>query len=164
MDGTLRLTGHSLRSTGAQGLISIGWRPDAVQLQGRWQSETVRIYTRDAALHAPDDLVALVAALCGVTREEVPPPPAPEPEPDNPPAGDWVLNVHTKMYHLASTVEGRARCGWLYAESGIRGHEPPPWHIVTCKQCVPVRRRRLKAAARDAAASVRRRSLPIEDP
>ena len=44
-DGTLRITGHSLRSTGAQGLISIGWRPDAVQLQGRWLSGTVRRYT-----------------------------------------------------------------------------------------------------------------------
>merc|ERR1711884_646818 len=85
VDGTLKLTGHSLRSTGAQGLISIGWRPDAVQLQGRWQSETVRIYTRDAALHSPDDLVALVAAVCGVTREEVPAAPAPDPEPDPPP-------------------------------------------------------------------------------
>ena len=163
-DGSFRLTGHSLRSTGAQGLISIGWRPDAVQLQGRWQSDTVRRYTRDAALHAPDELVALIMALCGVPREDVPPPPAPEPEPVEPPAGDWVLNTETSMHHLASSTEGRTRCGWLYARTGIRGREPPPWHIVTCKQCVPVRRRRLKAEAKAAAAAVRRRSLPIENP
>ena len=31
VDGTLKLTGHSLRSTGTQGLISIGWRPDATR-------------------------------------------------------------------------------------------------------------------------------------
>ena len=34
-DGSLRVSGHSLRSTGAQGLISLGWRADAVRLQGR---------------------------------------------------------------------------------------------------------------------------------
>ena len=34
-DGSQRVTGHSLRCTGAEGLIRLGWRPDAVQLQGR---------------------------------------------------------------------------------------------------------------------------------
>ena len=164
LDGSFKLTGHSLRSTGAQGLISIGWRPDAVQLQGRWQSDTVRRYTREAALYAPDQLVALMMALCGVSREEVPPPPAAEPEPPDPPAEEWILNAETGMYHVESSTEGRARCGWIWARTGVRGRVPPPWHLITCKQCVPERRRRLKASAQAAAASVRGRSLPLENP
>ena len=52
-DGSLRVSGHSLRATGTQGLISLGWRADAVHLQGRWLSEAVVRYTREAALHAP---------------------------------------------------------------------------------------------------------------
>ena len=54
-DGSERVTGHSLRPTGAQGLILMGWRADAVKLMGRWDSEAVRRYTRTAALHAPSD-------------------------------------------------------------------------------------------------------------
>ena len=34
-DGSERVTGHSLRVSGAQGLIRLGWHPWAVQLQGR---------------------------------------------------------------------------------------------------------------------------------
>ena len=110
-DGTQKVTGHSLRCTGAQGLIRLGWRPDAVQLQGRWLSEAVRRYTRDAALHAPSELAAVVMMLCGITKAEVPPPPVPEPEPAAPAPQEWVMNFRTSMYHLTSGAEGRARCG-----------------------------------------------------
>merc|ERR1711884_45609 len=65
-DGSLRVSGHSLWSTGAQGLISLGWRADAVQLQGRWESESVRRYTREAALDAPSYLAALLILLSGI--------------------------------------------------------------------------------------------------
>ena len=154
-DGSERVTGHSLRCTGAQGLVHLGWRHDAVQLQGRWQSSTVKRYTRDAALMAPSELVAVLMTLCGVPRTAVPAPPSTEPEPPAPASGDWVMNTRTSMYHLVTAEEGRARCGWLYASSGIRGAEPPPWHFLTCKQCAPDLRRRLKREAQADADRVR---------
>ena len=126
-DGSDNITGHSLRCTGAQGLIRLGWRQDAVQLQGRWQSEAVKRYTRDAALYAPSELAQVVMSLCGIVRSEVPAPPTPDPEPAAPTPQEWVMNLRTSMYHLASGAEGRARCGWLFAETGVRGSEPPPW-------------------------------------
>ena len=58
-DGSEKVTGHSLRCTGAQGLIGLGWRQDAVQLMGRWQSEAVQRYTREAALCAPSELASV---------------------------------------------------------------------------------------------------------
>ena len=139
-----------------QGLVQLGWRADAVQLQGRWESEAVRRYTRGAALHAPSELAAVVMSLCGITPAEVPPPPPAEPEPPAPAREDWVLNSRTGMYHLASPTEGRARCGWLFSHTGIRGGEPPPpWYFVTCKQCAPALRRRLKDEAQEAALELR---------
>ena len=147
-DGTLRVSGHSLRCTGAQGLIALGWRADAVRLQGRWESETVTRYTREAALYAPSELATLVMVLSGLARAAEVAPAADEPEPAEPADDDWILNVRTDIYHLASRVDGKARCGWRYSESGTRGRAPPPWHLVTCKQCVPALRRDLKATAR----------------
>ena len=49
-DGSERVSGHSLRVSGAQGLIRLGWHPWAVQLQGRWESDAVKRYIRDAPL------------------------------------------------------------------------------------------------------------------
>merc|ERR1711884_966898 len=83
-DGFAWVTGHSLRPTGAQGLIRIGWRADAVRLMGRWVSEAVRRYTRTAALYAPSDLTALIVQLCGVPPAAAPTPPSTAPEPAAP--------------------------------------------------------------------------------
>ena len=47
-DGAERISGHSLRATGAQGLTRMGLDPWSVQLLGRWGSEAVRGYIRDA--------------------------------------------------------------------------------------------------------------------
>ena len=118
------------------------------------------------AIHAGCSPCTLLTSWSPPSRPSavVPPPPAPEPELADPPQGDWILNTDTSMYNLASSTEGCTRCGGLYARTGIRGREPPSRHVVTCKQRVPVRRRRLKAGAKAAAASVRRRSLPIENP
>ena len=159
-DGSERASGHSLRCTGAQGLIRLGWRTDAVQLMGRWESEAVRRYTRLAALESPATLPAALVQLCGVPLSEVPPvdvPPsaAAVPEPPAPPPADWVLNTETAMYHLATGVEGRARCGWRYSRTGLRGSEPPPWHLVTCKSCAPALYKKLKAEASRAASNLR---------
>ena len=149
-DGTLRVSGHSLRSTGAQGLISLGWRADAVRLQGRWESDSVRRYTRDAALHAPSELANLLMLLSGLVRPPDPPPSTSEPEPPDPPADRWVQNTrsHPGIYHLVSATAGKARCGWRFSELGIPVSEPPPWHHLCCKQCAPSYYQQLKAEAR----------------
>ena len=52
-DGSERFSGHSLRVTGAQGLAELGWHLWAIQLQGRWGSETVKKYLREAPLSHP---------------------------------------------------------------------------------------------------------------
>ena len=109
------------------GLVSLGWRADAVRLMGRWDSEAVRRYTRSAALQAPSELAAIIMQLCGLARTEVPAPSSSTPEPAAPPAADWVMNSETDMYHLVSESPGRARCGWFYERSGVRGATPPPW-------------------------------------
>ena len=50
MDGSSRVSGHTLRVTGAQGLTRLGYPLWAVQLLGRWGSDTVKSYVGDAAL------------------------------------------------------------------------------------------------------------------
>ena len=47
-DQSERITGHSLRVTGAQGLTRLGWHLWAVQLHGRWGSDVVLRYVREA--------------------------------------------------------------------------------------------------------------------
>jgi len=49
-DGSERVSGHSLRATGAQGLAAPGVDTWAIELLGRWGSEAVRGYIRDARL------------------------------------------------------------------------------------------------------------------
>ena len=48
-DGTARISGHTLRPTGAQGLTRAGMDLWAVQLIGRWGSTVVQKYVREAA-------------------------------------------------------------------------------------------------------------------
>ena len=77
-DSSERISGHSLRVTGAQGLIGVGWHLWAIQLMGRWGSDTIKKYIREAPiLHRPNalettsipskpvDLDSLVAAIRG---------------------------------------------------------------------------------------------------
>ena len=49
-DGSERVSGHSLRVSGAQGLARMGWDLWAIQLHGRWQSDVVKHYVREAHL------------------------------------------------------------------------------------------------------------------
>ena len=49
-DGTTRVSGHSLRVGGAQGLARRGFPTWSIQLMGRWGTETVKQYIGDAAL------------------------------------------------------------------------------------------------------------------
>ena len=79
-DASSRISGHSLRVTGAQGLTRLGFPLWAVQLLGRWGSDTVKSYVGTAALDiftetGPDDpapnrldLDAAVAAARGLTE------------------------------------------------------------------------------------------------
>ena len=50
LNGSERVSGHSLRVTGAQGLTRAGLDLWHVQLLGMWGSDTVRDYVRGAAL------------------------------------------------------------------------------------------------------------------
>ena len=49
-DASTRISGHSLRVTGAQGLTRLGFPLWAVQLLGRWGSDTVKAYVGTASL------------------------------------------------------------------------------------------------------------------
>ena len=106
-------------------------------------------------MYAPSELATLVMILSGLARLADVAPSADEPEPAEPADDDWILNVRTGMYHLASSVTGKARCGWRYENSALRGSEPPPVHYLTCKQCAPERYRRLNDEARITALSLR---------
>ena len=62
-DGSERVTGHSLRSTGAQGLAGRGLDPWAIQLLGRWGSDAVRLYLREAEQEGATIRAAATAPL-----------------------------------------------------------------------------------------------------
>ena len=49
-DGSERISGHSLRVSGAQGLARLGWDLWAIQLHGRWHSDVVKHYVQEAHL------------------------------------------------------------------------------------------------------------------
>ena len=49
-DGTTRISGHSLRVGGAQGLARAGFPVWSIQLMGRWGTETVKQYIGEASL------------------------------------------------------------------------------------------------------------------
>ena len=49
---TRRVSGHTLRVTGAQGLTRLGFPLWAIQLLGRWGSDAVKGYLREAPLAA----------------------------------------------------------------------------------------------------------------
>ena len=63
IDGTHQLTGHSLRVTGAQGLAAAGLETWAIQLLGRWGSDTVLQYIREAPLAASKTWASKVAGV-----------------------------------------------------------------------------------------------------
>ena len=72
-DGSERISGHSLRASGAQGLDALGHDLWAIQLMGRWGSDAVQAYVRESHVRcferaSPhfgqlniDDLVSLIS-------------------------------------------------------------------------------------------------------
>ena len=59
--GSERVSGHSLRATGAQGLAAAGVDTWAIELLGRWGSDAVRGYIRDARLASAASMARRVA-------------------------------------------------------------------------------------------------------
>ena len=51
-DGTSRISGHSLRPSGAQGMAQLGVDTWAIELLGRWGGKCVRQYVREASVSA----------------------------------------------------------------------------------------------------------------
>ena len=70
-DGSERITGHSLRVTGAQGLVLRGWHLWAVQLHGRWGSDVVRRYVRESPLIAAASCSSSSSGSAGLELEAV---------------------------------------------------------------------------------------------
>ena len=71
-DSSARVSGHSLRVTGAQGLARAGVEVWAIQLLGRWGSDTVLEYVREVPLELSTSWAAKVArqhALDAVLRD-----------------------------------------------------------------------------------------------
>ena len=60
-DGSSKVTGHSLRVSGAQGLARAGMDVWAIQLLGRWGSSVVLDYVREVPLEAASTWASRVA-------------------------------------------------------------------------------------------------------
>ena len=69
LDGSARVSGHSLRATGAQGLARAGVDIWAIQLLGRWGSSTVLEYVREVPLEVSTTWAVRAARAC--TLEEI---------------------------------------------------------------------------------------------
>ena len=68
-DGTERVSGHSLRASGAQGLARAGLDLWCIQLLGRWGSDAIKTYVREAHLAQSSEWAR--RALQNQTLEEV---------------------------------------------------------------------------------------------
>ena len=150
-------------------MIRLKWRPDAVRLMGRWESEVVRAYTRLAPLESPteptlpEELIEAIMSLTGAARASVPPAPPwipkPEPKLEDIPEEAWLYHESQDKYHVAGPKDGRARCGWAYSRAVFhRGVAPPPWYWVLCSGCSPGLRARLKEEAEATATGVKHSS------
>ena len=160
-DGSERISGHSLRVTGAQGLAGRGWNLWTVQLLGRWGSDSVKGYFREAPLQALlhsrpteqldiDTVVEqLVAKLASTHLAHLPAPAAPELEDANvlvqerveqqnlPPEVTLVINDISGVTHRMAT-EKLACCGWAYhrhPHTIVGG--PVASHHIPCSNCFP---------------------------
>ena len=73
-DGSERVSGHSLRVTGAQGLTAAGLDTWAVQLLGRWGSDTVLSYIRSVPLQKSTEWAKVLVrkSLDEKLKEEAP--------------------------------------------------------------------------------------------
>ena len=163
-DGAERISGHSLRVTGAQGLVVLGWPSEAVRLMGRWESKDVERYVRLAPLerllaHGPPGGPSLFPGFhpLGDTTAALTPTTAapssrgggsssssssPAPEGRTRATARWVINLETAVHHVIRKHDpSTAVCGWVFGEAE-HAVVPPgapgpvgPWDI--CGLCDP---------------------------
>ena len=173
-DGAERISGHTLRVTGAQGLVVQGWPAEAVRLLGRWQSREVEKYIR----LAPLERMLAFGPLGGCASFAGFPSPPPEhrspaasatsvpstspsrsvASPSSPSSWSsadqpsrWVINLETCMYHVITRHDRSVTvCGWCFdaAEHAIvpPGAPGPVGHWDVCGACDPELKGALLAA------------------
>ena len=134
-DDSERLSGHSLRVTGAQGLTVQGWHLWTLQLLGRWGSEAIKGYVREAPLEAmlrsspalAIDIEQIIEALAArMPQAQLAPPALRDAQlPDtralalehrdrlSSAATGFIRNDISMIVHRQAS-EGLARCGWRF--------------------------------------------------
>ena len=99
-DGSERITGHTLRATGAQGLARLGIDLWAIQLMGRWGSDVVRRYVREVALES----AASWASSAASSSRSAMPKPTPE---DSKALGSCALDLEQVVADLSELASSR---------------------------------------------------------
>ena len=148
--GALLFTGHALRATGAMCLAAAGLDANSVGLLGRWGSDVVRIYMREAPLRALQTVArAVVAPAVPTISAQLAP--AWAPLPGTPaaafdPGEPYVLNMgphgnspvaHAVRLTIPAYCEPRSECCWRFRPAGARARRCAsiPVGAVACKQC-----------------------------
>ena len=162
-DGAERVSGHSLRVTGAQGLVILGWPSEAVRLMGRWESKDVERFIR----LAPLERILAFGPPGGPTLFPGFPPlggaspaSAPTLSPSSPgsssacsssssgpatsPSGisRWVINLETGVHHVITKHRpSTSVCGWDFEDMEHAvvppGAPGPVGHWDVCGLCDP---------------------------
>ena len=149
--GALLFTGHALRASGAMCLAAAGLDANSVGLLGRWGSDVVRIYMREAPLRALQTVARTVVAPAVPTISARLSASAWAPLPGTPAAtfdaGEpYVLNlgshgcspvVHAVRLTIPAYCEPRSECGWRFRPAGAKAQRCAsiPLRAVACKQC-----------------------------
>ena len=95
-DGSERISGHSLRVTGAQGLLAYGWHLWAIQLMGRWGSETIRKYLRESPLQYHPGVRSASSSSASLVTQDL---------------GSLIAAVRNHPIDVCSGVGGRTHAG-----------------------------------------------------
>ena len=153
---TAAYTGHSLRVTGAQGLTVRGWHLWTIQLLGRWGSEAIKTYVREAPLEAmlrPAAAASLdLDQLIDVLAERLPRAQEPQIAIDQAPlpsaralareqvvlqesaSMELVRNDTSGIVHKKATST-MARCGWRYERRPHTLVAQKPGDAMCCGNC-----------------------------
>jgi hypothetical protein len=149
--GVPLFTGHALRATGAMFLAAAGLDANSVGLLGRWGSDVVRIYMREAPLRALQAIarVAVAPAAAGASGQlgaaawaPMPGTPAAalctlEPFVINTKAHGGVPVVHVVSFEVPAYAEPRSKCGWRFgrAAGAARRVAAVPEGALCCERC-----------------------------
>ena len=138
-DGSARVSGHSLRVAGAQGLARAGVEVWAIQLLGRWGSQTVLQYVREVPLELAASWAARAArnhALDELLRTKSAPSPQPLALPAPLPSAAPPVLGPTARAALSEALEEATRasevselpltsCKYVTSDAG-------KWHRLAC--------------------------------